>query len=436
MSVFIDPRTLELDLKVQKTVKLSAYIIGVPTAMGVLAYEIYIRNMPAVFLTGTLVFLMLSALPFIFTGKNPDTQYLATKSFSLFFMLGYAFVLIYYSINGTSIWELLFAYSLPITAYLLLGIKLAAPMLFLFHCIFSYELINRLVSPAVDMETRRTLLMILFSQPIVSFISYLTIRILKKGQLDLQEKKNLLEKSESDYKEVNQQLNAEIEERKKYEAELKNMLKTKELLLKEIHHRVKNNLQMISSLFNLESENISSPPFQELLKRNQLRIQAMQLVHDMFYSAKDFGRIDLHDFIEEIVYGIYSSYRQNSSHIKISIDIPHAALSLNTAIPFGLLINEVVTNSFKHAFIGRTEGLLSITVTSDRLGDTLFIADDGPGYEQPKSVEQRVSLGNTLIGALTKQLDGILTTNDDCNGKWYRIFFRNGSRFKNVNDNG
>lgn len=147
----------------------------------------------------------------------------------------------------------------------------------------------------------------------------------------------------------------DITERKQTESQLKASLKEKEVLLKEIHHRVKNNLQIISSLLNLQSEYIQDKQDLDIFKVSQNRIESMALIHEKLYQSKDLARIDFGEYIRDLVCTLFCSYEVNSSAIDMKINIDQIFLGIDVAIPCGLMINEVVLNYLKHAFPkGRT----------------------------------------------------------------------------------
>ncbi|MEE8358125.1 MAG: PAS domain S-box protein, partial [Candidatus Hydrothermarchaeales archaeon] len=141
-----------------------------------------------------------------------------------------------------------------------------------------------------------------------------------------------------------------ITERKKAEEEIKADLKEKEVLLQEIHHRVKNNLQVVSSLLELQSGYIKDKRDLRLLKESQNRIKSMALVHEKLYQSKDLANIDFSDYIEDLTNNLFMVYEANASKIALKIDVKDVSLGINAAIPCGLIINELISNSLKHAF--------------------------------------------------------------------------------------
>lgn len=203
------------------------------------------------------------------------------------------------------------------------------------------------------------------------------------------------------------------------EKSLERSLFEKELLLKEVHHRVKNNMQIISSLLNLESANVHDKRDAELFFTLQNRVKSMALIHNNLYSSDDISRIKLKSYINSLSSQIFAT-SASSSNIKIVTDIDDITLNMETAIPLGLIITELVTNSFKYAF-PEDEGTIKIQLKEldDEL--ELIVADDGIGF--PKEKYQKATLGLQLVDGLVMQLDGNLTR-DGGNGTKYTIKFR------------
>jgi PAS domain S-box-containing protein len=201
----------------------------------------------------------------------------------------------------------------------------------------------------------------------------------------------------------------DITERKKL-AELINVsLAEKETLLREIHHRVKNNLQIISSILNLQIRKIDDPRTIEVLKDSQTRVQAMALVHEHLYRGKDFSHIDLKNYIAALGKGIFQMYEAGNKGIRFDLNIRDVYVDINTAIPLGLISNELITNSLKYAFKDRKDGKISITATEDPQALTFIVADNGTGMPESITLENQTSLGLRLVRTLTGQLDGTVT---------------------------
>jgi PAS domain S-box-containing protein len=201
----------------------------------------------------------------------------------------------------------------------------------------------------------------------------------------------------------------DVTERKKMTDLVEESLAEKETLLREIHHRVKNNLQIISSLLNLQIRKIDDPKTIEVLKDCQSRVLSMALVHEHLYKGKDFSRIDLKNYIHSLEMELSQSYGTADEIVRFDLHTPDIYVDINTAIPLGLIINELITNSLKYAFKGRKEGKLSITATEDPQALTLVVADDGVGMPEGITLENQTSLGLRLVKTLTGQLHGTVT---------------------------
>ncbi|HET8707831.1 MAG TPA: sensor histidine kinase, partial [Pseudomonadales bacterium] len=198
-------------------------------------------------------------------------------------------------------------------------------------------------------------------------------------------------------------------ERKQAEQVLLNSIHEKETLLKEIHHRVKNNMQVINSLLNLQASHSANEVVKEELTESQMRIKTMALIHQLLYEHQDFSRIHVQEYIERLVKLISAGYSSRRSHIKLQFDMVAKPLylDLNRAIPCGLIVNELVTNTFKHAFREGQEGCLNVRLEkSPDLPAVLTIQDNGIGLPPDFDLTNTHSLGLQLVSLLTDQLDG------------------------------
>ncbi|MCX6692421.1 MAG: PAS domain S-box protein [Methanoregula sp.] len=198
----------------------------------------------------------------------------------------------------------------------------------------------------------------------------------------------------------------DITERKMMTDLVEASLAEKETLLREIHHRVKNNLQIISSLLSLQINKISDPRTIEALKDSQTRVMSMALVHEHLYRGEDFSRIDLSDYIHALGTNLFQSYKAADERIQFEQEIPEINVDINTAIPLGLIINELITNSLKYAFKEKKDGLLSITATEDAQSLNIIVRDNGSGIPEGITLENQTSLGLRLVSRLTSQLHG------------------------------
>ncbi len=183
---------------------------------------------------------------------------------------------------------------------------------------------------------------------------------------------------------LNEQLNCELNEKKKTEEQLLQSLKEKEILLKEVHHRVKNNMQIISSLLSLQSRYIRDPRDLELFMDSENRVRSMALVHEKLYQSGDFTRIDFESYIKELASHLSQFYNVDTTAISINVDVKNIFLNIEEAIPCAQIINELVSNSMKYAFRGRGSGEIFIIFRINGAGKrSLLISDTGIGDAGP-----------------------------------------------------
>lgn len=199
----------------------------------------------------------------------------------------------------------------------------------------------------------------------------------------------------------------DITHHKNIEAQMQASLHEKTILLREVHHRVKNNLQIISSLLNLQSSYITDEEAFEVFKESQNRVKSMAMIHEKLYQSGNFAEINVAEYLKSLTENIYSSYGINMNIIKLKINAENIFLDINKAVPCFLLINEVITNSIKHAFPDGRSGKITIDFHEDR-GYIISIKDDGIGLPKNLNLKKTETLGMQLINALTSQLDGEL----------------------------
>jgi PAS domain S-box-containing protein len=201
----------------------------------------------------------------------------------------------------------------------------------------------------------------------------------------------------------------DITDRKRAEAQLQASLHEKEVLLKEIHHRVKNNLQIISSLLDLQAENVADPRVRAIFEESQHHIQAMALIHESLYQSHDLARLDAADYLGRLSQQLFAAYQGSDARITLKLELERVALEPNRAIPCGLLLNELLSNSLKHAFPhGRMGEIhISLQACSERL--TLRVRDTGVGLPEGFDFRHTDTLGLQLVYLLTEQLGGTIT---------------------------
>ena len=199
----------------------------------------------------------------------------------------------------------------------------------------------------------------------------------------------------------------DITERKHAEDHIKASLQEKEVLLQEIHHRVKNNLQIVSSLLSLQTRYISQPELLAIFRESQNRIRSMALIHEKLYRSDDLARIDFGEYLRNLVNHLYRSYAANSDQIQLEINIKNIRLDIDTAVPYGLIINELISNSLKYAFPEQREGCISIAFSKPQPNKhVLSVGDNGIGFPEEFSIDTCQSLGLRLVKSLTQQLNG------------------------------
>jgi len=198
-----------------------------------------------------------------------------------------------------------------------------------------------------------------------------------------------------------------ITDRVKAEEKVQASLREKESLLKEIHHRVKNNLQIITSLLNLQAETVQDPTALKLLRASQNRVRSMALVHETLYRSGDFGRIDLGRYFAAICHFLSRAYEIDNSRIRIEVHADDVFLDLDRAIPCGLIINELISNALKYAFPENQNGRITVRLAANSDQDcTLFVTDDGVGLPPDLDLGRLQSLGLQLVNLLVLQLHG------------------------------
>ena len=298
-------------------------------------------------------------------------------------------------------------------------------------------------------DVNDTIKRILFSSLLIGFISFVvaisiglyisrslhtTISKLKNatheisnGNLDTKieiNSKDEIEDLSIAFNQMTQDLKTSINEHKIANRQIQKSLQEKEVLLREIHHRVKNNMQIISSLLLLSSQNIEDKKFIEILGDSQNRIHSMALIHEKLYQSENLAQINIHEYINDLGSNLMSSYGRKGN-AELEIDVDNIPLNINYAVPCGLIINELITNSLKYAFPEGRNGTIKIAFKS--IGSNMFqlsISDDGIGIPKDLDIRETKSLGLHLVTSLAEnQLHGKLILNRD-RGTEFQIVFK------------
>jgi two-component sensor histidine kinase len=218
----------------------------------------------------------------------------------------------------------------------------------------------------------------------------------------------------------------ERKEKKRREAEeyLKKSLAEKEILLREVHHRVKNNMQIISSILRMQSRNIDDPRLKEVLQESQNRIHSMALIHENLYNNKTLSDIKFSSYIKSLSGNIARTYASQQANVSFDFQIDDAYLPMDIAIPCGLIINELISNSFKYAFADKSSGIISIHfkhIIDDQF--QLIVSDNGIGIPDKIDITKTKSLGMKILQKLVQQIEGELKY-DFSNGTKFTIIFK------------
>lgn len=190
--------------------------------------------------------------------------------------------------------------------------------------------------------------------------------------------------------------------------QIEESLLEKEVLLREIHHRVKNNLQIISSLLDKQARKSTDEAVRKLVREGQERIQSMALIHQNLYESDQLSGIDIRTYLRELSANIQRSQAVGAEDIQLELKVEAQELDIDTAIPIGLILNELITNCYKYAFQGRSVGKISVNFNKDGQGYFLKVADDGIGFSPEQANAKTRSLGLNLVRGLVRQLEGTM----------------------------
>ncbi|MDZ7379986.1 MAG: PAS domain S-box protein, partial [candidate division KSB1 bacterium] len=219
----------------------------------------------------------------------------------------------------------------------------------------------------------------------------------------------------------------DISQRKRAEEELLSSLKEKEILLKEIHHRVKNNMQVISSLLSLQSSYITDPRALAIFNDSQNRVKSMALIHEKLYQSKNLARVDFAEYARSLTSHLFDSYGVDPERIGMEIEINGVELAIDTGISCGLIVNELVSNALKHAFPNGRKGQVTLRLERVNGSYVLSVSDDGVGFPSHLDFRNTESLGLQLVNTLTDQLEGNIELLCNGGGTTFTICFPDGS---------
>ncbi|MDY7023028.1 MAG: histidine kinase dimerization/phosphoacceptor domain -containing protein, partial [Cyanobacteriota bacterium] len=239
------------------------------------------------------------------------------------------------------------------------------------------------------------------------------LKAFKKEQKSLKEKYQL-----------NSSLRKQVAIRQESEKQLKKLLLEKEVLVKEIHHRVKNNLLIVCNLLEFQAESINNEQLTQALEESRNRIYSMALIHEKLYGSNNLAQIDFAEYIEQLVDYLSETYNDTNSNIKVDLKLQPIFLSIETVNPCGLIINELISNAFKHAFPDGQEGKIEVKLQTLEQMDkiVLTIADNGVGLPPNLNFQNLDSLGMQLVETLTTQLEGNLEVIRE-NGTMFKLTF-------------
>ncbi len=216
----------------------------------------------------------------------------------------------------------------------------------------------------------------------------------------------------------------DITERKKAEKALKQSVAEKEMLIKEIHHRVKNNLMVISSLLNLQSRYIKDKESLNIFKESQNRAKSMALIHERLYASDNLKKINFGEYIQTLSRDLYRTYVTDPSLVDLNLEVEDADIDINTAVPLGLIVNELVSNSMKHAFVdNKMKGEISISFQKVEDDFILDVKDSGIGFPEDLDFKNSGSLGLQLVNMLVDQIKGEIEFKNE-NGTQFKIRFK------------
>jgi PAS domain S-box-containing protein len=216
----------------------------------------------------------------------------------------------------------------------------------------------------------------------------------------------------------------DITERRVTDEKLKQALVDKDLLMKEIHHRVKNNLAVIQSLLSLQARGISDEKAKAYFVDSQNRVKSMAMIHESLQQSDDVTSVRSASYIKSFVNSIFHNYKTSVQLVRLEYDIEDISIDVDRMIPIGLIVNELVSNSLKYAFLDKVEGVLSISLSSGEAGYTLVVKDTGVGLPEGFELEKSKTLGLQIVSSLVAQLEGsVVVASDKESGTEFKISF-------------
>lgn len=199
----------------------------------------------------------------------------------------------------------------------------------------------------------------------------------------------------------------------------------KEVLLKEIHHRVKNNLQVISSLLTLQSGTLRDQQTKASFTVLQNRINTIASVHELLYLNKNMSKINFKEYLSNLIYKIIESIKGKNNDIQVKLDVGNVYINIDTLVPLGLIVNEIVTNSLKHGFVNNNKGVITVQLIKSKNSQfQLILSDDGIGFDRNFMKSNEKTLGLKLIDQLSRQLKGSAVLDRTNVGTKYKITFQ------------
>ncbi len=210
---------------------------------------------------------------------------------------------------------------------------------------------------------------------------------------------------------------------KKSEQELKKNVEQKEVLIKEVHHRVKNNLQVINSILKLQSAYIADDKALLAIQECQDRIKSMAFIHESLYQSNDLAKVNFSDYLKTLCNNLLYSYQSSHTKIDLVLDVNEVSLSLDSAISCGLIVNELFSNALKYAFKDKKTGEIKVSLNSEKQGHLLIVQDNGVGIPKKIDYTNSPSLGFQLVIGLVDQIDGKISLNSSA-GTQFIINFK------------